>query len=292
MDRTLVAGATGLLGGRVVRTLLEQQRAVRALVREPRRASALADLGAELASGDLRDPASLRAACAGVTHVVSTANAFLQKGDNTPERVDIAGTRALADAAHRAGARRFLYVSAVVARPDSIVDYYRFKHEAEQHVRTSGVNYTIVRSPAFMDVWTEIVLEKVGAGGPATIFGDGRRKINFIAVDDLARAIVVLLDDPSAGNQVVELRGPGDLSLLELVEAYERQTGTRVKRRHVPVAAMRILRRVVRPFNPVLSRMMSGGLELATTTPAITAPRDVGFHMMTFDEWLASSRRS
>ena len=284
----LVAGATGLLGGRITHQLLDAGRPVRALVRDPERAlerdPTLAR--AQLVTGDLTDPDSLRVACNGATYVITTANAFMQKGANTPERVDIAGTRALAAAARDARVQRLIYVSAVVAEPHSFVDFYRYKYAAQEAVRTSGVRYTIVRAPAFMDVWAEIVLAKARTGGAAVVFGDGKRPVNFIAVDDLARIIIALLDDPSAENQIVELRGPEDLTLLQVVEAYERKVGHPVKRKHVPVAAMSIMRRLVRPFNPVLARMMSGGLQIATSTPQIKSPHRPTFPLQTFENWL------
>jgi nucleoside-diphosphate-sugar epimerase len=124
------------------------------------------------------------------------------------------------------------------------------------------------------------------------IFGDGRLPINFIAVDDLARTIIALLDDPAAQNQVIDLAGPEDLSLLQVVELYERHVGHPVKRKHIPIAALRVMRRLVRPFNPVLSRMMSGGLELATKSPTINAPRKADFAPTTFEQWLGQDRRA
>lgn len=63
--RVLVTGATGFIGGHLTRLLLERGDAVSCLVREPARAAALGELGAELLPGDLRDPAALRAAVAG-----------------------------------------------------------------------------------------------------------------------------------------------------------------------------------------------------------------------------------
>jgi NADH dehydrogenase len=288
----LVAGATGLLGSRIVKQLLAAGQPVRALVRDRTRAlQQHPDLQrAELITGDLKDPMSLRVACEGATRVISTANAFMQKGDNTPDRVDVAGTRALAEAAREARVHRMLYVSAVVAEPNSIVDYYRSKYAGQEAVRASGVRYTIVRAPAFMDVWAEIVLAKARTGGAAMVFGDGKRPVNFIAVDDLARIIVALMQDPAAENQVVDLRGPEDLTLLEVVEAYERSVRHPVKRKHIPAAAMSIMRRVVRPFNPVLARMMSGGLQLATTTPRINSSYNPGFPLQTFETWLQQKR--
>ena len=287
MDRILVAGATGQLGSRIVAQLRAAQRPVRALVRNPDRARPLAQLGAELVQGDLLDPASLRRACDGATHVITTANAFLQKGTNTPANVDIAGTGNLAKAAKDAGVKRFVYESTTVAVPDSIVDFFRYKYQAEQAIRASGVRYTIVRSPAFMDVWAEIILGKAKTGGAAVIFGDGKRKVNFIAIDDVARESILLMDDPAAENQAVDIRGPEDVTLLELVEAYEQHLGRAVKRRHIPIPAMKILRHAIKPVSPVVSRMISGGLHMATSElEAASSNARVPDGAMTFKQWL------
>ncbi|HEX2142537.1 MAG TPA: NmrA family NAD(P)-binding protein, partial [Candidatus Limnocylindria bacterium] len=70
----LVCGATGLLGSRIVDRLRERDVPVRALVRPRTDATALEAVGAEIARGDVRDTASLRAAVQGVSSVVSTVN--------------------------------------------------------------------------------------------------------------------------------------------------------------------------------------------------------------------------
>ncbi len=77
----LVVGATGFLGGEICRRLTERSQAVRAFVRsssDPTRVEQLRGLGAEIVVGELRDTASLDAACRGVHTLVSTATADLR----------------------------------------------------------------------------------------------------------------------------------------------------------------------------------------------------------------------
>jgi NADH dehydrogenase len=99
----LIVGATGKLGGRIARELLSRGLKVRALVRPASAAGALQRLGAEIVIGDLKDPASLLAACAGADTVITTANTARRGGADTVDTVDRTGSRALIDAARATG---------------------------------------------------------------------------------------------------------------------------------------------------------------------------------------------
>src|SRR4051812_36161733 len=147
----LLAGATGQLGARVARELLSRRVSVRALVRPSSPSGALRRLGAEIVTGDLRDPASLAIACAGADTVITTANAARRGGEDTVDTVDRAGTRALVDAAREAGAGHFVYMSVYGAAPESPVPFLAAKAENEQHLRASGLAWTIVAADAFME---------------------------------------------------------------------------------------------------------------------------------------------
>src|SRR5881397_2638869 len=110
----LIAGATGTLGGEICRLLTEQGKAVRALVREtsnPEKVARVTGLGAEVVRGDLKDPASLEAACRGVRAVVSTVSSTMsrQEGDSI-ESVDRQGQLNLIAAAEAAGVEQFVLI--------------------------------------------------------------------------------------------------------------------------------------------------------------------------------------
>src|SRR5689334_15901881 len=111
----LIVGATGLLGGEIVSLLRARGSRVRALVRptaDPARLAWLRDRGADLVTGDLKDRASLDAACRGVDAVLTTASSTLsrQPGDSIAT-VDRRGQLDLIEAAEAAGVRHCVYVS-------------------------------------------------------------------------------------------------------------------------------------------------------------------------------------
>ncbi|MEX2283150.1 MAG: SDR family oxidoreductase [Gemmatimonadota bacterium] len=291
--RVLVVGAAGQLGGGIARRLVGRDHVVRALVRDRGDAARLKELGAEAVVGDLRDVGSLEAACQDVSHVVTTANAFLGRFRNSSAQIDRRGNVNLIDASARAGVSRFVFLSGCIMRADSLVDFFRHKQAAEVHLERSGLDYVIVRAGAFMDVWGEIVAGGIATTGVATIFGDGRNPINFIARDDVADFVVRILDDPAVSRESIAVGGPQNLSLLDVVETYEKHIGRSARRKHIPVPAMRILRNLL-GLDPLTRRKMSAGIEMATVTQTMDiAPllkRFPGLQLQSIDEWLSRKR--
>jgi uncharacterized protein YbjT (DUF2867 family) len=259
-QRVLVAGATGMLGGVIVRKLLMSRVPVRAIGRNREKLQQLEALGAETMVGDLLVPTVARRACRDVDQVCATANNVMGAGVNSPNRVDLPAYRNLCDAAKQEGVRRLVYVSARNTGPDSILDFFRLKRQLEGVVRDSGVPYVIVRPSAYMDVWAGVLFGDGEVKHPtATLFGDGRRIRNFIAVDDVADFVVAILASGDVCNEIVDIGGPSNVSLADFATLVERALAVPVKRRHIPVPVMRIGRLLLRPFNERVSRMMTMG---------------------------------
>jgi nucleoside-diphosphate-sugar epimerase len=123
----------------------------------------------------------------------------------------------------------------------------------------------MLRPTAFMDVWVDQIFAKgIREKGVATIFGDGNAVANYIAVDDVAEFAVKVLSRPEVVNEAVDAGGPSNLSQNDLAALIERRLRSSGKRRHVPVAALRLLPPIVKPFNEVAARLMTLGLYAAT----------------------------
>ena len=130
--RYAITGATGFLGGVLARQLRYAGHEVVALVRDPGRATALADLGVELVPGDLDDAPALDKLCAGADGLFHVAG-WYKVGSRTPElghRVNVEGTRNALESARRNGVRRVAYTSTLATNSDTggrVVDEsYRF----------------------------------------------------------------------------------------------------------------------------------------------------------------------
>lgn len=265
----LVAGATGMLGGVIVRRLRQEGRNVRVLSRDARKLDELAKLGAEPCEGDMLDRAAMDRACEGVTEIVSTANNILGKGATSPIRIDESMYKTLGEAAKAAGVRRWIHVSARDITADSPVDFFRVKVRVESVVKGSGVPWVSIRPSAYMDVWTGVVFgnpENPAQPKPvATVFGRGDRVCNWIAIEDVASFVSAVLRDPSVKNEVIDIGGPSELTLVQFSQPIQRAMGVPEKRRHVPAPVLNIARHLARPFNEVAARFASMGYWMTVT---------------------------
>ncbi len=261
----LVAGGTGRLGRLVVKQLVDEGRSVRVLTRNPSTATDLVDSGVELITGDVRDPSSLGAALSGVSTIVSAVQGLAGSGGVTPESVDRDGNRNLIDsAASAAPPVHVVLVSIVGASPDHPMELYRMKWAAEEHLRASGLAWTIVRANAFADMWIELLRQSAGKSGRPQVFGRGDNPINFVAVQDVADAVAHATVHPEVRGQVIEVGGPKNLTLNQLARLVQRSMGSSGALHHVPRPALRAMGAIARPFNPTMARLARASLAMDT----------------------------
>ncbi len=256
--KVLVVGATGVLGQRVVRGLLEIGVSVRAMTRAPERASALRQHGAEVVPGDLIDRASLARACAGVDRVFAAAHGLLGRGRHRSEFVDDRGHRDLIDAARAAAVQRFVYTSAQGASANHPVDFFRAKFAVEQYLAASGMPYVILRPTAFME-WHVHNLNGKGVldKGVAQLIGAGTKKRNFVAADDVAALAVRALLAGEIGERWIAIGGPGNYSNNDVAALYARLAGKPPRVRHLPAALAGWLSRLAAPLHPGVARILA-----------------------------------
>jgi uncharacterized protein YbjT (DUF2867 family) len=152
----LVIGGTGMLGGQVVTELLSRGKRVRALVRPASDAKRLQRAGVEIAHGDMMDPASLGQASDGADAVVSTAAGYTRHSEGDTDEIDTIGNRNLADAASRAGVRRFVLTSILTCDQTPQVPHFWHKKLAEDRLEELGVPFVSLRPGAFLDLITRM----------------------------------------------------------------------------------------------------------------------------------------
>jgi uncharacterized protein YbjT (DUF2867 family) len=260
----LIVGASGVLGGTTARFLLAQGRSVRAMTRRADALSTLRQLGADIVTGDMLDPASLERACAGARQVLVTANSFLGSGATSPERVDAPGYRNVFAAAERAGVEHIVFVSALLPEKYRTVDYFRVKFEAADALRRGHVAWSVLQPTAFMETWATIVGDPLLKTGRAQILGPGVRPFNVVAVDDVAAMIALVLDRPESRDADVPVGGPENLTQLAIADTIARVTGRPARYSHVPMAMLRAAAVLAPAFNAVFARQAKVGVLMNT----------------------------
>jgi NAD(P)H dehydrogenase (quinone) len=213
----LVSGASGNVGGVVVRELLQAGAAIRALTRDPGRvARSLPQV--DVVAGDFGDASSLAAALTGVQQLFfvclpEAGAARLAKHDN------------LLAAARQAGVEHVVYLSLLGAAAASPIPQARWHADTEQKLRTSGMAWTILRPSLYAQslLGTAGVLEAGRLQAPA---GEGR--VAFIDRSDIGRVAAACLLDERHHGQTYALTGPAALSWHEVAAALAQLQGRRI----------------------------------------------------------------
>ncbi len=225
----LVSGATGQQGGAVARSLLERGFAVRGLTRDVEKAEAreLADLGAEVVSGDLEDRTSIERVLEGV-HGVFSVQQFMEVGVEGEVRQGVQ----LADAAKEAGVEHYVYTSVGSAHRDTGIPHFDSKYEVEEHVRASGVPYTVLRPVFFMQNWEYMREPILGGTLPQPL--DPDKHFQMIDAEDIGVFAAMAFEDPEAWiGREVDLAGD-ELTMPEIAGTFSRVIGRDVDYFQVP----------------------------------------------------------
>src|SRR5918993_2676376 len=219
----LVSGATGQQGGAVARSLLGRGFGVRALTRDVEKAEAreLSDLGAEVVSGDLEDHSSIERVLEGV-HAVFSVQQFMEVGVEGEVRQGVQ----LADAAKEAGVEHYVYTSVGSAHRDTGIPHFDSKYEVEEHVRASGVPYTVLRPVFFMQNW-EYMREPI-LGGTLHQPLDPDKPFQMVAVEDIGVFAAMAFENPEEWvGREVDLAGD-ELTMPEIADTFSRVIGRQV----------------------------------------------------------------
>ena len=99
------------------------------------------------------------------------------------------------------------------------------KVAAEQHLKESGINYTILHPSLFCETWLGQALFADPVACTARIYGDGNRKIRYITAADVAQLAIQSLTNPAATNAVIPFGGPEEITQREAVEIFEKASG-------------------------------------------------------------------
>jgi uncharacterized protein YbjT (DUF2867 family) len=226
-----VFGGTGFLGRRIVRHLRDREFPVRIASRHPDRGhSQLGRDDPQLRSvfADIHDERSVADALAGAYGVVNAVSLYLERGQETFYAVHVESAQRVAAQAHRAGVKQLVHISGIGADPASQSPYIRTRGEGELVVGAAFADARIIR-PAVMfgpdDAFLTTILKLLRRLPIYPMFGRGLMRLQPAYVEDVAEAIVRIIERAEAQPRIFECGGPRVYSYEEFVGIVAHQAG-------------------------------------------------------------------
>ena len=217
----ILVTTAGKVGSETVRLLRERDVPVRVLVRDPAKAAALAEAGAEIAKGDLDVPAAIDDAMTGVSAVVLVSPAVPAQELNVVASAARAGTGHVVKATSKASA-------------DSPIARRRWQAEIEAGLAASGIPHTLLRSNAYM----QNVLALAPAIAKTSSFGSaaGKGRSGLVDARDVAAVAAEIAASPAAhAGQTYWLTGPGLISNYDVAAVLSKLLGRTITYRELTV---------------------------------------------------------
>lgn len=247
----LVTGGTGFIGQALIRHLVEAGQQVRTLIRPSRESPRLPrGVPVEVAVSGLRDERSLRAAMMGVDTIYHLAGVERRGAEADLLDVDVRGTETVIAAAQDVGVDRFFYVSHLGSDRASAFPIFKAKAIAEEHIRRSGIDYTILRTGIVYGVndgFTSGIAQLLHAIPIVfPIPGEGDTVIQPLWVEDLVTCLAWALEDDVTRNQTYDIGGPEFLTIREIIATIMNELN---------------IRRSLFPISPPVLRMITVILE-------------------------------
>ncbi|RBW50124.1 SDR family oxidoreductase [Marinobacter sp. F3R11] len=206
-----IAGSNGQIGQHLLREMADSDHEARALIRHPDQGPELQQLGAtETVLGDLEKDCS--EAMRGCDAVIFAAGSGPHTGPDKTIDVDQDGAIRLIDSASAMGIKRFIIVSSMGAGepqngPEKLRHYLQAKHNADEHLINSGLNYTVVRPGQLTN--------DEGTGKVAV--SAEHESVGRISRQDVARVLLATLDTSTTTNRVFDVVS-GDVPIAEALE--------------------------------------------------------------------------
>jgi uncharacterized protein YbjT (DUF2867 family) len=235
-DKILVTGATGNVGGEVLKQLAGLRVSVRALVRNRTKAAAIEGPDVEIVEGDMSKPSTLAPALDGVRKLLLLSS---------PDPGQAALQNGVIDAAKRAGVRHIVKVSAMGAALDAPMSFGRWHAEIERYLEQSGVPFTILRPNFFMQNMLMSAGTIVAEGKFYGSMKDG--KASFVDARDIAAVAAHALAGSGHEGKSYQITGPEALSFADVA----RKLAAALKK---PVSYVDI------PREPLIQAMTGAGM--------------------------------
>jgi len=268
--KVLVAGATGYLGGNIVRALHGRGYWVRALARKESRLGDNRPFCDEVVEAEATNPGTLNDLVDGAKILVSSLGKHDFKRKPTARQVDYQANLNLLQRAVAGGVEHVVFVSVFNggALRERGIDSIACREDVVDAIKASGLTWTIIRPTGFFNDMKDFF--HMAAKGTGWVIGDGAQRINPIHGADLADFIGDALDDPRSRGQERSVGGPDTFTFREILELAFDALRRKPKVRGLPFWLLNgstPLVGLVNPFVADLMRSVAALSELGAVAP-------------------------
>lgn len=261
MNRVLIAGATGYLGGYIAKELMKRSYPVRALARNSEKLKQNNIEVTEILQTEITQPDSIKDCCKNIDVVISTVGITKQKDGLTFMDVDYQANMNLLQEAKQNGVKKFIYISVLNGENLRHLKICDAKELFVEQLIKSGLEYCIIRPNGFFSDMTEFYT--MAKKRRAYLFGGGGLKTNPIHGEDLAAVCVEAIDKP---DQEIKIGGPETLTHNEIAAVAFEVLGIKPKITHIPNWVRVTILKMVRLF---LGSKVYGPIEFFMTVMAM-----------------------
>src|SRR6266581_2409124 len=290
----LITGATGYIGRHLVSRLVDQ--GPRCLVRNISRAASILPADkVELVEGDTTQPASLEAAVQGVDTIVHAA--FItadhkQSPGNSYQETNVQGTANLMNAAKNAGVKCIIEIGGLGTRPDKPGSYMQGRHLAEQMLKDSGLDWTIIQPSVLFGKNAPFIKglsDLIRTAPVVPLIGGGKIMFQPIWVEDVVTIIIKVLEDPAhTTNRTYTIGGPAYYSFTQIINVLLKTMHKQRIKAPAPTPLVGIgatVMEAVLPHPPITKAAMTL-FTFDNTTDLHSVERDFGFTPVSFTAYL------
>jgi uncharacterized protein YbjT (DUF2867 family) len=224
----LLTGVTGKTGGATAQALLNKGLKLRAIVRNPEKAAALAAAGIELVTGDATDPALLKTAMAGVDRAL-----LVMPNSEHQLRLE----QQFTDVAKQSGVKHLVKMSSMESVADAKSPIPKAHYASEQYIEKSGLQWTFLKPNFFMQNFLGSAGTIKEQGKFFLPMGDGRTVMADCR--DIGAVAAAVLTGTGHAGQRYEITGPEVLSFHDVAARFSKVLGRKIEYVYVPMDAYR-----------------------------------------------------
>ncbi|AKG53974.1 oxidoreductase [Dehalogenimonas sp. WBC-2] len=287
----LLTGASGFVASHLIPRLQKDGRKLRCLVTNEAEGARVKAPGAELVFGNVTDPGSLHDAMAGIDTVIHLVAIIRENRQSTFQRVNVAGTQNMVNAAHDASVKRFIHMGILGASPDPRYTYLHSKWLGMEAVRHSGLDYSILQPSVMFGQRAGFIASLLRSIHMlpfiVPLAGDGKSRLQPIWVGDVVSCIMKMVSGEKSGESCT-VGGPEIMTYETMLDQILAALGEKRIKIHVPrplmLPAVAVMGKLF--SNPPISMAEFKSMEIENTTDADAVQKQFGFRPMALRDGL------